>query len=79
MGPPYIGGAAGIRAVRFFSTTYFGEIIIFGLNKDQTFRNRSTLENVCVNENIKERRIKICSFMLFGRFLCFLRCYVSRN
>jgi hypothetical protein len=28
--------------------------------------------NVCVNENIKEKRRKICSFMLFGRILCFL-------
>jgi hypothetical protein len=32
------GGAAGIWPVVFFGTTYFGEIIIFGLSKDQTFR-----------------------------------------
>jgi hypothetical protein len=31
-------GAAGIRAVVFFGTTYFGEINIFELSKDQTFR-----------------------------------------
>ncbi len=29
----------------FFSTTYFGEIIIFELSKDQTFRIRCTLMN----------------------------------
>ncbi len=38
-------GAAGFRAVVFFSYTYFGEIIIFELSKDPTFRNPSTLEN----------------------------------
>jgi hypothetical protein len=33
------GGVAGVRAVVFFSSTYFGEIIIFGLSKDPTIRN----------------------------------------
>jgi hypothetical protein len=33
-----MGGAAKICAVVFFGTTYFGEINIFGLSKDQTFR-----------------------------------------
>jgi hypothetical protein len=33
-----MGGVAGIRAVVFISSTYFGEISIFGLSKDQTFR-----------------------------------------
>jgi hypothetical protein len=37
------GGTAGIWAVDLFSTTYFGEIIIFELSKDQTFRIRCTL------------------------------------
>jgi hypothetical protein len=32
------GGAAGVRAVGLFSSTYFGEISIFGLSKDQIFR-----------------------------------------
>ncbi len=40
-----MGGVAGIRAVVLFSTTYFGEISIFGLSKDQTFRIWSTLMN----------------------------------
>jgi hypothetical protein len=31
--------------VDLFSTTYFGEIIIFVVNKDQTFRIRCTLMN----------------------------------
>jgi hypothetical protein len=31
-------GVAGIWAVFFFGTTYFGEINIFGLSKNQTFR-----------------------------------------
>jgi hypothetical protein len=31
-------GAAGFRAMHIFSTTYFDEIIIFELSKDQTFR-----------------------------------------
>jgi hypothetical protein len=31
-------GAAGICAMHIFSSTYFDEIIIFGLSKDQTFR-----------------------------------------
>jgi hypothetical protein len=38
-------GAAGIWAVDLFSTTYFDEIIIFELSKDQTFRTRCTLMN----------------------------------
>ncbi len=38
-------GAAGIWAVDLFSTTYFGEIIIFVVSKDQTFRIRCTLMN----------------------------------
>jgi hypothetical protein len=29
----------------FFGTTYFGEINVFGLSKDQTFRIRCTLMN----------------------------------
>jgi hypothetical protein len=44
-GSLYTGGVAGIRAVVHFSTTYFGEISIFELSKDQTFRNWSTLMN----------------------------------
>ncbi len=32
------GAAAGFRAMHIFSTTYFDEISIFGLSKDQTFR-----------------------------------------
>jgi hypothetical protein len=39
------GGAAGIRAVDLFSTTYFDKNIIFVLSKDQTFRIRCTLMN----------------------------------
>ncbi len=39
------GRAAGIWAVDLFSTTYFGEIIIFELCKNQTFRIRCTLMN----------------------------------
>ncbi len=39
------GGVAGIWAVDLFSTTYFGEIIIFVVSKYQTFRNWSTLMN----------------------------------
>jgi hypothetical protein len=31
-------GAAGIWAMQIFSSTYFDEISIFGLSKDQTFR-----------------------------------------
>ncbi len=38
-------GAAGIQAVVFFSTTYFGENIVFELSKDQTFTIRCTLMN----------------------------------
>jgi hypothetical protein len=38
-------GTAGIWAVDLFSTTYFDEIIIFELSKDQTFRIRCTLMN----------------------------------
>jgi hypothetical protein len=38
----HMGGAAGIWTVVFFSITYFGEINIFELSKDQTFRIRST-------------------------------------
>ncbi len=37
------GGAAGTRAVVNLSSTDYGEIIIFGLSKDQTIRNWSTL------------------------------------
>jgi hypothetical protein len=40
-----MGGAAGIWAVHFFSSAYFGEIVIFGLSKDQTFRIRFTFMN----------------------------------
>ncbi len=39
------GGVAGIRAMVFFSSTYFGEISIFGLSKDPATRNWSTLMN----------------------------------
>jgi hypothetical protein len=39
------GGAAGIWAMHIFSSTYFGEISIFGLSKDQTFRIWSTFMN----------------------------------
>jgi hypothetical protein len=38
-------GATGIWPVDLFSTTYFGEIIIFVVSKDQTFRIRCTLMN----------------------------------
>ncbi len=38
-------GVAGNWAVDLFSTTYFGEIIIFVVSKDQTFRVRCTLMN----------------------------------
>ncbi len=38
-------GAAGIWAVDLFSTTYFGEIIIFVISKHQAFRIRCTLMN----------------------------------
>jgi hypothetical protein len=31
-------GAAGFRAMHIFSSTYFDEISIFELSKDQTFR-----------------------------------------
>jgi hypothetical protein len=34
----YKGGAAGILAMIFLSSTYFDEISIFELSKDQTFR-----------------------------------------
>jgi hypothetical protein len=34
----YMRGAAGIRAMHIFSTTYFDKISIFGLRKDQAFR-----------------------------------------
>ncbi len=40
-----MGGAAGIWAMYFLSSTNFDKIIIFGLNKDQTFRIRSTFMN----------------------------------
>jgi hypothetical protein len=39
------GGAAGIWAMHFFGHTYFDEITIFVLSKDQTFRIRSTFGN----------------------------------
>jgi hypothetical protein len=38
----YMGGATRIWAMHFFSSTYFDEIIIFELSKDQTFRIWST-------------------------------------
>ncbi len=41
----YMRGAAGFRAMHIFSTTYFNEISIFGLGKDQTFRIWSTFMN----------------------------------
>jgi hypothetical protein len=41
----YIGGAAGIWAMHFFSSAYFDEIIIFGLSKDKTFRTWSIFMN----------------------------------
>jgi hypothetical protein len=40
------GGVAGTRAVVNLSSTDYGEIIIFGLSKDQTTRNWSTLMNL---------------------------------
>jgi hypothetical protein len=46
-----MGNAAGIWAMHFFSSTYFDEIIIFGLSKDQTFRIRSTFVNPEKNNN----------------------------
>ncbi len=39
------GGAAGIWAMHIFSSSYFGEISIFGFSKDQTFRIWSTFMN----------------------------------
>ncbi len=39
------GGVAEIWAVVFFSSTYFGEISIFGLSNDPATRNWSTLMN----------------------------------
>ncbi len=41
----YIGVARGIWAMHFLSFAYFGEIIIFGLSKDQAFRIWSTFMN----------------------------------
>ncbi len=38
-------GAVGIWAMHIFRTTYFDEISIFGLSKDQTFRIWSTFMN----------------------------------
>ncbi len=38
-------GAAGFLAMHIFSSTYFDEIIIFELSKDQTFRIWSTFMN----------------------------------
>ncbi len=38
-------GAAGIWAMHIFSSTYFDEISIIGLSKDQTFRIWSTFMN----------------------------------
>ncbi len=35
----------GFRAMHIFSSTYFDEISIFGLSKDQTFRIWSTFMN----------------------------------
>jgi hypothetical protein len=32
-------------AVQLFSTTYFDELIIYGLSEDQTFRNWSAFKN----------------------------------
>jgi hypothetical protein len=40
-----MGGATGIWPVELFSNTYFGEIIIFELSKDQAFRIWSAFEN----------------------------------
>jgi hypothetical protein len=34
----YTGGAVGVWTVHLFSSTDFDEIIIFGLSKDQTFK-----------------------------------------
>ncbi len=39
------GDIAGIWAMDLFITTYFGENMIFGLSKDQTFRIWCTLMN----------------------------------
>ncbi len=39
------GGAAGIWAMHIFSTSYFDQISIFGLSKDQTLRIWSTFMN----------------------------------
>jgi hypothetical protein len=33
-----MGDDAGIRAMHIFSSTYFNDISIFGLSKDQSFR-----------------------------------------
>ncbi len=41
----YTRGAAGIWAMHIFSSTYFDEISIFELSKDQTFRICSTFMN----------------------------------
>ncbi len=52
--------AAGIWAVDLFSTTYFGEIIIFVVSKDHTFRIRCTLMN-------PEQFLILVTYLLLGR------------
>ncbi len=42
----FMRGAAEIWAMHIFSSTYFDEISIFGLSKDQTFRIWSTFMNL---------------------------------
>ncbi len=72
-------GAAGIWAVDLFSTTYFGQIIIFVVSKDQTFRIRCTLMNP------EQFLILVPYLILYGNanficnfyFLFFLCCFRS--
>ncbi len=57
-----------------FSTTYFGEIIIFVVSKDQTFKIRSTLMNpeqflILVTHLVWKQTTKIIKL----RFSVFLR------
>jgi hypothetical protein len=56
------GGVAGIRAVVFFSCTYFGKICIFGLSKDPTIHSHESEKNFNISH------ISICSFYYYSTF-----------
>jgi hypothetical protein len=64
------GGAAGIWAVVFLSTTYFGEINIFGLSKDQTLRIWSTFMN-------PEQFLLLVTYLFLAYFQFLKRSYRS--